>query len=50
MKAKMNVSQEEIKASPKEMMANMKTQIGCLISWIDAWHEEMKACREVAEA
>jgi hypothetical protein len=46
MKAKMNISQEEMKASPKEMMPNMKTQTGCLVPWMDAWHEEMKACQK----
>lgn len=42
MKAKMNISQEEIKAGQKEMMADMKTQIGCLVSRMDAWHKEMQ--------
>jgi hypothetical protein len=43
MKVKMNINQGEIKDSREEIMADMKTQIGCLASRINVNQEKMRA-------
>jgi hypothetical protein len=39
-----------MKASHKEMMVNMKVQTDVFVSWMAAWLEGTKNCREAMEA